>query len=146
MFFCLETKEPKVQDWIFLLKTKILFSRKSTNLRGSTVFSSIEEYCRASDSVDFICLSLLYNRSKKSIFVFLTQKSPKSLLDAKKIYQRHSFLLFLFSHPLTEPYNFWSALSRIPFTSYTTALSLRLSLRSRLRNSLWATPRTTASY
>jgi len=49
-------------------------------LRGFTVVSSIETYCRASDSVDFYMFFFIVQSLEKSIFLFLTQKSPKSLL------------------------------------------------------------------
>ena len=45
LFFCLETKEPKVQDWIFLLKNCNYFQENPQNsggkIMGSFVFNSL---------------------------------------------------------------------------------------------------------
>ena len=52
-FFCLETKETKIQDLDLFAKKFEFLLRKSPNLRGNVSWSSILNYCRASDTGDF---------------------------------------------------------------------------------------------
>ena len=53
MFFCLETKEPKVQDLDLFAKKRKFLLRKSPNLRGNENQSSILGSGRASNTGDF---------------------------------------------------------------------------------------------
>ena len=71
MFFCLETKEPKIQDWIFLAK-KVFITLKDLKLARQKVLFINKREAR-SNSKSF--LTLHYN-------FFLTQKAPRSFYMA----------------------------------------------------------------
>ena len=77
LFFCLETKEPKVQDLDLFTKKWLFLLRKFPNLRGLIVSSSMIGFGRASNTGNFYML-LIGNWGWKKLPFLLTQKSPKS--------------------------------------------------------------------